>query len=319
MKAGDFNDQSWSSEAEQAIDPLMQEAINWLSKLSDGQADEATLTAHQNWLAISAEHELAYSEAVRMWGNLAHLNLLQQHQKKTVKLTRRRFGQLALFAVLGGGAAFSFMKVNDYDYVTAAGEVRLIVLPDGSQIQMAGETAVSVQFTPEMRQITLHYGEAYFTVARHALQFVVEAAEARITALGTQFNVRLLKEQVIVMVTEHMVRVDYARHSATIIEGEKLHYAANIINLPEKADSETELAWRSGKLIFLSRPFSEVLQELNRWSPERLRLLDGRLANRPVTLIVNISDIGDIVPQLLQALPISTHYVPFLGTMIYSS
>lgn len=319
MKVGDFNDQSWSSEAEQAIDPLMQEAIHWLSKLSDGQADETTLAAHQNWLAISTEHELAYDEAVRMWGNLAHLNTLQQHQKKTAKLNRRHFGQLALFAVLGGGAAYSWMKVNDYDYVTAAGEIRLIDLPDGSQIQMAGETAVSVQFTPEMRLITLHHGEAYFTVARHALQFVVEAADARITALGTQFNVRLLKEQAIVMVTEHAVRVDYAHHSATVTEGEKLHYAANSISLAEKADSETELAWRSGKLIFIARPFSEVLQELNRWSPERLRLMDGRLASRPVTLIVNISDIGDIVPQLSQALPISALYVPFFGTMIYSS
>ncbi|MFK4824922.1 FecR family protein [Paenochrobactrum sp. BZR 588] len=313
----DLFNTNWSTEAEEAIDPLMQEAINWFSMLSDGQADAEQMAKHQNWLEADPQHAEAYAQVARMWGNLTHMSAIKRNKKSTATINRRLFGQLALMAVIGGGSGAIWLKNRGHDYQTLTGEIRQFTLADGSIIELSGESAVSVDFNAKARIVILHYGEAYFTVARSDKPFVVKAAEAQITALGTQFNVAVLNDQATVIVTEHAVRIDYAHQTATLHAGEKLIYANNIINPPTPSDDETDLAWRNGKLIFIARPLAEVLQELNRWSPVRLRLIDGGLSNHQVTLIVNISDIADIVPQLAGSLPIRTRFIPLIGTLIY--
>lgn len=315
----DLLNTNWSTQAEAEIDPLMQEAINWFSMLSDGQADAAQIEKHQNWLKSDPQHVEAYAQVSRMWDNLTHMSAIKKNKKSTTIINRRLLGQLAFMAVIGGTSGALWLKTGGYDYQTRIGEIRRFILADGSTIELSGESAVSVDFNTKARHVSLHYGEAYFSVAHGDKPFVVKAAKAQITALGTQFNVALQDDRATVIVTEHAVRIDYAHQTATLNAGEKLIYADNVINPPKPLDDEADLAWRNGKLIFIARPFAEVLQVLNRWSTDRLRLIDGSLAQHPVTLIVNIRDISDIVPQLADSLPIRTRRIPLLGTLIYRS
>lgn len=94
------------------------------------------------------------------------------------------------------------------DYRTGIGERRRIVLADGSALELGSDTALSVRFDSRQRQLTLHRGQAYFQVAADATRrFSVRAGQGISTALGTQFDVKLLDDIVTVSVTEHAVAV----------------------------------------------------------------------------------------------------------------
>lgn len=307
----------WNSEAEQALDPVMRRAIEWFTVLSDGQADAETIEAHQRWLAAAPDHARTYKNVETLWaGSL----LLHQKKKRSHvrRINRRNLGKLLLLTALGAGS-YGIVKTTAPDHQTASGESRILVLADGSQIRMAGGTAISVRISATQRDIILHYGEAYFSVARGAVPFSVQAASGRVTALGTKFNIAVLDDQADVLVTEHAVRIDYAAQSVTLLQGHKLTYQQQQISAPQVADSQTDLSWLEGRLVFIDRPLGEVVQVLNRWSAERLVVMNSSLAQRPVTLIVNIEDIKNILPQLTQALQVRTRSVPFWGTLIYST
>ena len=81
-------------------------------------------------------------------------------------------------------------------------------LPDGSMVRLNANTKVEVSFTPDYRQVKLMQGEAHFSVAKAPDRpFRVFANEVRVQAVGTAFNVRLLVDEVDVLVTEGTVEV----------------------------------------------------------------------------------------------------------------
>lgn len=301
----------WSSAAEQEIDPVMRKAIEWFTLFSDGQAGDEFTEAHQRWLAAAPEHRQAYSKVQRLWSGATQIHALNKR-----RINRRRFGKLVLLVVAGAGS-YGVVKASAPEFTTENGESRLISLADGSQIRMSGGTALSITMSTTQRDVILHHGEAYFTVARGNVPFSVYAASGRITALGTQFNIALLGDLAEVLVTEHAVKVEYTTHAVTLHEGQKLTYAQSEISAPQVADRQVDLSWLEGRLVFIDRPLGDVVQVLNRWSATRLRIMDSQLARRPVTLIINIQDIDKVLQQLARSLPVKTRSIPLWGTLIY--
>ncbi len=314
----DINDnEHWSAEAEQALDPVLRRAIDWFTVLSDGQADAETIAAHRRWIAADPRQAEAYRKAEILWAGTAQMHQMQK-RKTTRRMNRRNFGKLVLLAAFGAGS-YGVMKTTAPDFKTASGERRLVDLADGSQIHMSGGTALSVKITETQRNIILHHGEAYFSVARGQAPFSVQATSGRVTALGTKFNIALLNELAEVLVTEHAVRIDYAAQSVTLQQGQKLTYEKQQISAPLPADDQIDLSWLEGRLVFIDKPLSDIVQVLNRWSAEQLILMDSSLAQRPVTLVINIQDIDTVLTQLTQTLPIKTRHIPLWGTLIYSA
>lgn len=316
-RQADSRSGDWCAEAEEAIDPVMREAIGWFTVLSDGQAHADAQAAARRWLAASPAHQAAYRDVEAMWTGTVRLSGEKRARDAARRMNRRRFGQLALLAAVGAGAGLTWMNFRAGRIATAPGEQRLVALEDGSRIQMSGATELSVKISAAARKIDLHRGEAYFTVARGRTPFTVTAAAGTVEALGTQFDIAITGERTQVLVMEHAVRVGYADRSVTLRQGEKLIYRDRDLGVPQDANPQIDLAWREGKLVFMARPLGEVLEVLNRWSAERLTLVDGSLAAHPVTLIINIADVADVLPRLQDALPIRTRHVPLFGTLIY--
>jgi len=84
--------------------------------------------------------------------------------------------------------------VSPPNYTTAVGEVRHLVLADGSVVDLNTDTQLRVSYTPLRRGIELSRGEALFKV-HPALKrpFEVRAGGTLVQALGTAFSVRLPK------------------------------------------------------------------------------------------------------------------------------
>ena len=73
---------------------------------------------------------------------------------------------------------------------------------------MNTDTAVSVNYSAQQRQITLHDGEAYFVVAADANRpFQVQTDYGTVRALGMAFNIKIQQQQETVTVYQHAVKV----------------------------------------------------------------------------------------------------------------
>src|SRR5262249_1445211 len=92
---------------------------------------------------------------------------------------------------------------------TGRGEQQSALLPDGSQLELGGDTGVKLEFTPQQRLIEAQEGEIFYRVKHDAKRpFVVRAGPVIVTAIGTAFSVRRESGTVSVVVAEGVVEVE---------------------------------------------------------------------------------------------------------------
>ncbi|MEM9684271.1 MAG: FecR domain-containing protein, partial [Pseudomonadota bacterium] len=171
------------------------------------------------------------------------------------------------------------------DHRTGAGERLSVTLEDGSILELNTATAVSTDYSRRQRRIELHTGEVFLQVHENADRpFVVDAGAARVEVLGTAFAVRRSADGVDVIVTESKVSVTAPdREAAIVTAGQSVKVTDTGLSPVADANEQTALAWRRGRLVFESRPLSEVLSELDRYRPGRILIVDGALQHIPVT------------------------------------
>ena len=93
-------------------------------------------------------------------------------------------------------------------YQTAHGEQSVAQLPDGSELHLNTDSAVTVRYTRSERVVEIARGQALFTVARDDhRRFRVAAGDAHVLAVGTRFDIYRKPDATIVTVVEGSVAV----------------------------------------------------------------------------------------------------------------
>ena len=93
-------------------------------------------------------------------------------------------------------------------YQTAHGEQIVAQLPDGSELHLNTDSAVTVRYTRSERVVEIARGQALFTVARDDhRRFRVAAGDVHVLAVGTQFDTYRRPDATIVTVVEGSVAV----------------------------------------------------------------------------------------------------------------
>jgi transmembrane sensor len=169
---------------------------------------------------------------------------------------------------------------------TTVGEIRRVPLADGSLMAVNTSTQLAVELRPEVRQVDLARGEAWFQVAHdRARPFIVEAGDVRVRAVGTAFSVRRTPAGAEVQVTEGVVEVwSVGREKARrrVAAGSRIAVldAAGPQAVTEAgAEIDRSLAWRSGQLIFDGDTLGEAVAEFNRYNQVQVRIADPSLAS----------------------------------------
>lgn len=286
------------------------EAAAWFALLLDDKATEADHQNFRAWLLADTRNAEAYARMEKLWARAAF-------EQKPVEAasSRRTFLKTAVgtFVVAAAGGS-GWLWTRQSDFSTGTGETNAIRLEDGSTIELSAASSISIDFTPSLRRVVLRRGEAYFTVTPDLRRpFVVEAGELRATALGTAYSVSMSSERTSVAVTEHSVRVEANGRLIDLIEGQSLDWAANRFGRVSSDETDSRLAWRERRLVFLARPLGEIVEEINRWRDGHLFILDPILARRTVTAIIDLNDMADIDKTLEHGLPIAlSSYSPYL-------
>lgn len=91
---------------------------------------------------------------------------------------------------------------NGAEYTTATGEVKDILLSDGTQMAMNTATRVFVDFNQQERRLHLLEGEIMVTSSHHLTPFHVTTPQGRVVPIGTRFTVQKRDDDTLVSVYE---------------------------------------------------------------------------------------------------------------------
>jgi transmembrane sensor len=303
---------------DQAADPLMWEALAWLVHIHSGDAKAEDGAAFETWQNWSEAHRLAAARARTMWEQLG----------PTLKPPRKPLPKLPVILVAAIGlAALAFMAgifgpVASFfaDYKSSTGEVRSVVLRDGSEIDL--DTGTTFDVSDGDRTITLYTGQIHVKVKPGLpVPFTVVAGPARAQALGTAFAVRRDGSGETVVVTESVVRVStsgsVAPQAVDILAGQSVSRSNKAgLGTPYTADIATLLAWRRGELRFAGHSLGEVVAELDRYRPGKIIVIGANISSLPVSGNAEISDIDGFLSSLERALPVKVFRVPGFVTIV---
>ena len=183
-------------------------------------------------------------------------------------------------------------------YTTRVGEQRLVHLEDGTGMRLDTGTKVSVSFRGGERRVKLLRGQALFNVAHDpAHPFFVDAGSMDIRAVGTRFDVRRDGADAKVTLLEGIIQVRGAGAPSsawTLKPGEQVslgrapaHITADVV--------EATTSWTSGRVIFRGLPLAQAIDEINRYSPHKIRLEAQAVAGVPVTGSFQTGDVDAFV------------------------
>lgn len=299
------------------------EAADWLLRNGNQNQSSTEAALFKEWLDRDPENCRTYRAAERLMGD-AHQAIQSDPALRGAEIkkpsVRRPFVAVAIISLVATSAFFAVdgpMRL-EADVLTGAGEMPIVTLDDGSEVQLNASSAIAVEFSEKRRTIRLLKGEAFFKVA-HAIErpFTVTAGTTTVTALGTEFDVRYGKSKTEVTVTENAVLIEsdgQSTNSVRVKQGEQAIYDhAKQETAVAPVDERVALAWQRGQIAVDNAPLSYVVEEMNRHFRGRILVVGSALAGRRVSGTIKVSNTDDALRFVTEALNVkATRFGPLV-------
>ncbi len=310
-------------------DRIMEQAARWFARSRAEDFTKEQQTCLDEWLKADPDHRAAFNETQAAWNDIGHLAAPSSASSMSAAARRRVFFRIPRLAMAGlalmAGLFFCvfYFKSDlitwrnlhtgkEISYQTGQGEMREITLPDGSHVEINGNTFFSIRFNPWQRNVSLKTGEIFFDVQHDADRpFEIRARNGLIRVLGTRFHVRNLRGLVSVDVEAGRVRVcsglekssgisrGLSRNERIITDGQGLDYRrAGPVGSIRKAELDRLSAWREGKIVFRSARLDAVIKELGHHYGVRIILVDRKMGEKHFTGTFNAHDLDEILEAI---------------------
>lgn len=277
------------------------EAAAWHSRLGERSVSTQTIKDFFAWRELP-ENADAYRRCELAWGESRKLanepamqdaldNALSRKARPNTQKTRRVMIGLigASAAVIVAFSGWSWLQSRT-TFATSVGEQRLIQLSDGSSVRLDTASRIRVRFDGDRRLIDLEAGQALFDVSHDAERpFVVQAGSARITALGTVFDVRREGLDARVTLVSGVVEVAGGQSTQRIQPGQQARVTPRGAQAT-RVDAQTEISWTEGRIVFEDTPLSVAVDEVNRYLTAKVELDAAGRANAPVNGVFKTGD-----------------------------
>ncbi len=173
--------------------------------------------------------------------------------------------------------------------ITQRGEMKYLLLPDSTQLwlNVASTLDFPETFAEGKREVYLS-GEAFFDVKHAAARpFLIHTGNVVTKVLGTSFNVKAYPGQPDVVVSVKRGKVEVSKDNmvmATLTRGQEVKVITTAREATIGAMQENSVAaWTTGRLIYDSRPLSDVLKDLERNYNVSIELADSTVGAIIVT------------------------------------
>jgi transmembrane sensor len=299
------------------LDTISKEASAWVAKLHGAEPSTEELSALHEWMDRSPEHKAEIRQVAKLWNELNVLTeLAVPVQMPERRGALARFFSFPISPVLSGAVACMLLVVlaivvlpleyftpEQGVYSTEVGEQQLITLNDGTTLLLNTNSQARVEYSGNTRDVYLLKGQAHFDVVHNPEKpFRVYAGSGMVRALGTAFSVYLKDELLEVTVTEGSIElntVEIVPDTAAVAQGESFapaikktlavvragQYATldqdkQAVKAVENAappELSRKLSWHDGLLHFSGDPLSYVVEEVSRYTPLSIVILDPKL------------------------------------------
>lgn len=201
-------------------------ACDWIILLDSDTVTAEVRADFVRWLNREPGNAIAFEEMSQLWARIDTLGAPAENTDELFPLSpahlrpaarSRNFTQwvmasLLAIVVLCGAIIFgnpTSGALTEPQFVTALNQNHRLVAVDGTVMELGPLSAITLNYSPLLREVQMHRGEVEFTVARdEALPFVVRIGNSSIRALGTQFSVKADSASIEVQVTEGRVQFD---------------------------------------------------------------------------------------------------------------
>lgn len=303
---------------------ITEEAAGWIDGLNQPAFDAAAGPEFDAWMAESPRHRETFADLQALWQSEALVEALRQPENVTAVAELapapvKRFRRLRGFAPGLAAAACAMLAIvmilppaTTTGYRTGVGGGKVIVLADGSRVDLSGDSELQVQILPWARKAVLVRGEAFFDVRHETSRiFEVSSGTTLVRVLGTAFNVdRQSPTRTAVAVYRGAVEVAVAGESnlvlrkgdgARVVDG---HIAA------QSRTAETAPAWKSGWFEASNVPLGVLIDKIQRYSARPIVVEDRALLTLPISGRFRISDTDRALQAVQVAYGVDVSYAP---------
>lgn len=276
---------------------ILEQAADWLDLMeSDETYDQTELSqwlthgAHQQALELMAQR----LELPEIHKQLQQLKSAEQNKPLGAPLGKTRAPLalaasvlLVITATLTSGVFIQSkspvmsgaIALSSTDYAAGIAEPRLITLSDGSQVHLNGDSRIAYTDEASHRRLELRKGEAYFDIAPDRNRpFEVTTAMAKVTVLGTAFNIDTNTDGMTLTVDEGHVQV-LAEKRYDLYAGDRISLLLSGQVELTQTDQLNRRDWRSGWYEVNDLSFSQVISQLQRYSSKAI-IVTPELATR---------------------------------------
>lgn len=296
-----------SSEPHNNRSRLFDEASTWLIRIRENPHSADVRTAFEAWRRTSPEHEQAWDDLCLLWSATGKAEPfyrpLASIKPKAMRPPAFSIPRFATGLAVAGLTAFaiwlavpSLMIRLTADHVTATAEIQTIPLEDGSTVQLAPDSALSVEFQNDIRQVVLLRGEAFFDIAKDPKRkFKVIAGGAEVEVLGTAFDVHVTEVATAVSVARGSVST-FARN-APLPASKSILAPGDAIEIDERTGTATKTlvatddvgSWRQGRLVVSNATIASVVDVIRHYDTAWITLADPTLGDQKVTGIYDLN------------------------------
>lgn len=255
---------------------------DWLGNLSfDQEKDNELLTV---WDSLEIRPDASTEESFRkIQHRLGQAVPRPRQRDSTARLVAlSRVAAVLLIPICSFALSYFYIHRNSpskgeqrmelVDYFVPNGEIRTIVLPDSSRVQLNSGSIIIYprSFEGPVRSIYLN-GEANFSVTKDEKKaFVVKTSDFSVEALGTVFNISSYvdSDNVSTTLESGSVAVRFNKGdtaSVILLPNEQLAYNRVSGQIQKQlVDTENVFAWRDGHLVFKSLLMGDISKVLER-------------------------------------------------------
>ncbi|MEF3067767.1 FecR family protein [Pandoraea apista] len=317
------------------LDSLERQAMAWVRRMASGEMTHADGEALREWARRDPSHAKALANARRQWQHLTHA----AHQSASAAAAcaatarpvapprsagrgfnpRRRWwlaGTAGAFATAAGVAAISGplglwqgAAALHADYRTGTGEQRTVALAGNVSVEMNTRTSLALR-AGSTSGIDLLGGEAAVDTTRTSAPFVIVAGAGRTIAHRARVEVRNVAQKVCVTCIDGVAEVVHTAGRVQLRARQQLVYDERALQSLVNVGEAEMPAWRDGYLRFAEVPLGEVIDEINRYRPGKVVLMNDKLAARPVTGRFAIRSLDVALGQIERSLQLSAHTLP---------
>jgi len=283
-------------------DRLLDEAIDLIIRLQNDPENPVSQSMITGWRARSSRHEQIWQKVSGAHGMSGQILTDRNRAARTekAKITRRKLlvGGLAGLGAAGTAAltvphAITWARA---DHMTPKGEVRRIMLADGSHSTLGPQSAIALSYRDRERRVDLLEGMAYFEVVPDAARpFIVETRGLTVRALGTTFDVSDDADCTTVCVASGIVEVQPRANGPgsgfRVAAGEWITFDAATNGMDRGTrDIEQIASWREGLIIADREAISALIAKISRWHPGRIVMLDPRIGSERVSGLYDVKN-----------------------------